>query len=426
MKYGIYILAIFMAFSASLKSGYAMVPSFTVTQDTTRQVVVYFDREDTTVDLSYKNNNQDINVLDSLLGNKENIRYITAVNVITFVSPDGDSVYNTVLSARRNNSVREFLQQRYPAVDMKKIQLFSGGEDWFEFRKVVEEDSDFPEREEVMMLMDYHRNDIGKRKQLLRKLNKGMAYQYMLRNVLPQLRRSVITIVREIPEIDRESFEPVSSASGLFVSEQEEALPNHRPDKPVGESKKKQAYEVTISEAEGPAKNETVLAVKNNLLYDLALAPNIEVEIPMGRRWSLNTEYKCPWWLNSKHNFCYQLLSGGVEGRCWLGDRRKHKRLTGHFVGLYAEGGIYDFQLQSDGYQGKYYGAAGVTYGYARQLARHFSIEFSLGIGYLTTEYKKYTPYEGDIIWANSGRYNFIGPTKAKVSLVWLITKRRR
>ncbi|MCB6633979.1 DUF3575 domain-containing protein [Bacteroides faecis] len=426
MKYGIYILAIFMAFSASLKSGYAMVSSFTVTQDTTRQVVVYFDREDTTVDFSYKNNNQYINVLDSLLGNKENIRYITAVNVITFVSPDGDSVYNTVLSARRNNSVREFLQQRYPAVDMKKIQLFSGGEDWFEFRKVVEEDSDFPEREEVMMLMDYHRNDIGKRKQLLRKLNKGMAYQYMLRNVLPQLRRSVITIVREIPEIDRESFEPVSSASGLFVSEQEEALPNHRPDKPVGESKKKQVYEVTISEAGGPAKNETILAVKNNLLYDLALAPNIEVEIPMGRRWSLNTEYKCPWWLNSKHNFCYQLLSGGVEGRCWLGDRRKHKRLTGHFVGLYAEGGIYDFQLQSDGYQGKYYGAAGVVYGYARQLARHFSIEFSLGIGYLTTEYKKYTPYEGDIIWANSGRYNFIGPTKAKVSLVWLITKRRR
>ena len=43
-----------------------------------------------------------------------------------------------------------------------------------------------------------------------------------------------------------------------------------------------------------------------------------------------------------------------------------------------------------------------VTYGYARQLARHFSLEFSLGIGYLTTEYKKYTPYEGDIIWTNS------------------------
>ena len=157
----------------------------------------------------------------------------------------------------------------------------------------------------------------------------------------------------------------------------------------------------------------------------MALAPNIEVEIPIGKRWSLNTEYKCPWWLNSKHDFCYQLLSGGMEGRCWLGNRQKRDRLTGHFIGLYAEGGIYDFQLRGDGYQGKYYGAAGVTYGYARQLARHFSLEFSLGIGYLTTEYKKYTPYEGDIIWTNSGRYNFIGPTKAKVSLVWLITTKR-
>ena len=139
----------------------------------------------------------------------------------------------------------------------------------------------------------------------------------------------------------------------------------------------------------------------------------------------MNTEYKCPWWLNGKHDFCYQLLSGGMEGRCWLGNRQKRDRLTGHFIGLYAEGGIYDFQLRGDGYQGKYYGVAGVTYGYARQLARHFSLEFSLGIGYLTTEYKKYTPYEGDIIWTNSGRYNFIGPTKAKVSLVWLITTKR-
>ena len=170
---------------------------------------------------------------------------------------------------------------------------------------------------------------------------------------------------------------------------------------------------------------KTVLALKNNLLYDLALAPNIEVELPLGKRWSLNVEYKCPWWSDSGCNFCYQLLSGGMEGRCWLGNRQKRDRLTGHFIGLYAEGGIYDFQLRGDGYQGKYYGAAGVTYGYARQLARHFSLEFSLGIGYLTTEYKKYTPYEGDIIWTNSGRYNFIGPTKAKISLVWLITTRR-
>ncbi len=88
----------------------------------------------------------------------------------------------------------------------------------------------------------------------------------------------------------------------------------------------------------------TVLALKNNLLYDLALAPNIEVEIPLNRRWSVNAEYKCPWWLNSSREFCYQLLSGGVEGRCWLGNRKRRNRLAGHFIGAYAEG---EFMISS-------------------------------------------------------------------------------
>ena len=63
---------------------------------------------------------------------------------------------------------------------------------------------------------------------------------------------------------------------------------------------------------------KTILAVKNNLLYDIALAPNIEIEVPIGRQWSLNAEYKCPWWSDSNKEICYQLLSGGIESRfCW-------------------------------------------------------------------------------------------------------------
>ena len=73
----------------------------------------------------------------------------------------------------------------------------------------------------------------------------------------------------------------------------------------------------------------------------------------------------------------------------------------------------------------KYYGAAGFTYGYSTSVSRHLALEFSLGIGYLTTEYQKYTPYEGSLVWMSSGNYTFIGPTKAKISLVWVITKKR-
>lgn len=80
-----------------------------------------------------------------------------------------------------------------------------------------------------------------------------------------------------------------------------------------------------------------MLALKNNLLYDLALAPNIEIEIPVGKRWSVNMEYKSPWWSNSSKEICYQLISGGIESRYWLGNRELHNRLNGHFFGLYIE-----------------------------------------------------------------------------------------
>lgn len=425
MEHRIYILVILITLSGLLESGYAAIPFVTFANDTVCRIAIYYGTNDTNVNSRYANNSEAIRTLDSLFVGELDIKKNIELNVVSLVSPDGDKSYNISLADRRNNSIKELLERYSSNIDVDKIRFFSEGEDWSEFRKLLALDTNLPDREEVLMLIDYHKNDDVKRKHLLRKLNQGIAYRYIVHNVFPKLRRSMITIVRETPEMVRESSEPVSSVSVLSVSKQEDALPNCQSDKSVSEREKTQTCEVVMSETEEPVKDETVLAVKNNLLYDLALAPNIEVEIPVGKRWSLNAEYKCPWWLNSKHDFCYQLLSGGVEGRCWLGNRQKRNRLTGHFVGLYAEGGVYDFQLRGDGYQGKYYGAAGVTYGYARQLARHFSLEFSLGIGYLTTEYKKYTPYEGDIVWTNSGRYNFIGPTKVKVSLVWLITTRR-
>ena len=278
-------------------------------------------------------------------------------------------------------------------------------DEWREVYRWVLADKNVPDRKEVLMLIRYHYGNFGKLTELLFYLNEGKACKYLLQFVFPRI-GSYTVHSKEFPiagiRMPEKALPVMSAGSGELVPT---AFPEKR--KRLGPSHK------------------VMVALKNNMIYDLALAPNVEVEFSTGKRWSLNTEYKCPWWLNSKHDFCYQLLSGGMEGRCWLGNRQKRDRLTGHFIGLYAEGGIYDFQLRGDGYQGKYYGAAGVTYGYARQLARHFSLEFSLGIGYLTTEYKKYTPYEGDIIWTNSGRYNFIGPTKAKVSLVWLITTKR-
>lgn len=251
MKHGIYILAILMALLSLPESGYASIPFFAVANDTIQRVVIHFDANETRVNPNYKSNNQVIATLDSLFFGHLNTKYINALNVETFVSPDGDESYNRSLIARRNDSIKEFLQRYNSDVGVDKIHFFSEGEDWSEFRKLVASDSNLPDREEVLILIDYHKNDVNKRKQLLRKLNRGIAYRYIVHNIFPELRRSVITIVGETSKLGKEAFEPVSSVSGLFVSKQEEALPKDQPDKPVGESEKKQACEVVYRRQKG-------------------------------------------------------------------------------------------------------------------------------------------------------------------------------
>ena len=45
----------------------------------------------------------------------------------TFVSPDGNESYNRVLAARRNDSIKEFLQRYNSDVSVDKIHFFFRG-----------------------------------------------------------------------------------------------------------------------------------------------------------------------------------------------------------------------------------------------------------------------------------------------------------
>ena len=153
MKHGIYILTILMALLSLPESGVCFDSIFRLLRMI--QSGGMFDANEAKVNLSYKNNNQVITFLDSLLLGNLNTKYITALNVETFVSPDGDESYNRSLAARRNDSIKEFLQRYNSDVGVDKIHFFSEGEDWSEFRKLVASDSNLPDREEVLILIDY-------------------------------------------------------------------------------------------------------------------------------------------------------------------------------------------------------------------------------------------------------------------------------
>lgn len=120
---------------------------------------------------------------------------------------------------------------------------------------------------------------------------------------------------------------------------------------------------------------------------------------------------------------------GGLEGRYWLGSCRKREQkevLTGHFLGLYAGGGKYDLQWDNDGYQGEFFIAAGISYGWATRIARNLRLEFNIGIGLLRTDYRYYHARDNyqTLLWQENGKYTWLGPTKAKISFVWLLNRK--
>lgn len=87
-------------------------------------------------------------------------------------------------------------------------------------------------------------------------------------------------------------------------------------------------------------------------------------------------------------------------------------------------GGTYDVRTGNDlGYLSDMSYSAGLTYGYSWPLSRRLNLELGVGIGYVGGEYKTYTfdPDNDRYPYVQTLNRAYFGPTKAKISLVWLI-----
>ena len=140
------------------------------------------------------------------------------------------------------------------------------------------------------------------------------------------------------------------------------------------------------------------------------------------------------WWQHTRNRassktWRLDALCGTLEGRYWLGNRQKYSIMKGWFAGIFTGAGIYDVQWKAKGYHGDFFVMSGVSVGYAHRITSHLSLEYSLGIGYFNTRYRHYKSIFGpDCRWhpieINTGRYQYVGPLRAKVSLVWMLNNK--
>ena len=157
--------------------------------------------------------------------------------------------------------------------------------------------------------------------------------------------------------------------------------------------------------------------VKTNLLYDALLSPSIEAEYRFSTHWSAHVDFAIAWWSNKNKHKCYQLVQLSPEARYWFNGKQAWK---GHYIGAFVGAGHYDFSGGEDGYKGEFM-MAGLSYGYMFPIGRYLSLEAGIGLGYLNTEYEEYRPIEGHYVYQQKSRTGYVGPVKAKLSLVWHI-----
>lgn len=166
------------------------------------------------------------------------------------------------------------------------------------------------------------------------------------------------------------------------------------------------------------------VAVKTNLRYDATTTFNLGAEIGLSPRWTLDLSANYnPFSFSDNKKWKHWMAQ--PEARYWFCER-----FNGHFMGLHLLGGQYNVggvklpfgiypSVEDYRYEGYYYGA-GLAYGYQWVLGKHWSFEASLGLGYVRAHYDRYDcPRCGE--WKGKGDKNYLGVTKAAISLIYVI-----
>ena len=169
-------------------------------------------------------------------------------------------------------------------------------------------------------------------------------------------------------------------------------------------------------------KNSSV-AISTNALYDAFLIPNLGLEVRLHDNWTIAANGMWAWWTFETRHVYWRIYGGDLAVRRYFGKQAKKVRsMTGHHTGLYGQVLSYDFQLGDFGRMSPTlsYGA-GVEYGYSFPVTNSLNLDFTVGIGYLGGFYDDYVKMDDHNVWKATVQQMWFGPTKASLSLVWLL-----
>ena len=166
----------------------------------------------------------------------------------------------------------------------------------------------------------------------------------------------------------------------------------------------------------------------NQTAPDAVLSPNFGIEVGLAPKWTMGVTGQFNAW-DMSHDRRWKHWAVQPEVRYWLCNR-----FDAHFFGVHMHGGQYNIggidgkvkflgtdarKLKDTRYQGWFVGA-GIEYGYAWILGRHWNLEAEIGFGYSYTRYDKYRCSGCGKKVETNQPHHYVGPTKAAINLVYL------
>jgi len=169
-------------------------------------------------------------------------------------------------------------------------------------------------------------------------------------------------------------------------------------------------------------------AIKSNLVADGLMNINLGIEAGLSPHWSIDLVGEYNGWALS-HDRRWKHWLAQPEARYWFCER-----FGGHFIGVHLLGGQHniggfdgklnflgtDFrELAGSRWQG-WFAGAGVAYGYAWMLGRHWNLEAEIGVGYTYSRNDRFMCSGCGRKVSENVPHHYIGPTKAAINIVYV------
>lgn len=331
---------------------------------------------------------------------------LNSIDIVAYASPEGPYTLNKKLARKRAENISAYLRGNMPFLSGSLFNVQPKGIDWNGLAAMVEA-SDMRYRSEVLNILrnipeTTYRNGrlVDSRLKRLMDLRGGRPYNYMLTHFFPELRAAGAYVVCD------------------FVRIAQPAIPINKPNEANGANGANEANEVDAAipvATELPERDYDRWAIKSNALYLAAGVTNIGGEYAFHPHWSVDLPLVySPYTIARRYRMRFLYIQ--PEARYWL-----DRPMKGHFFGVHLHAGVFNVSLDDKNrYQSeKGFHGGGISYGYAMPLSRRWSMEFTVGVGYVFTKYCTYYNVPNGIRYEKDLPYHYWGLTKLGLNFVY-------